>query len=288
MGTRSYRPYTPSTRQATVADFAEITKDKPEKSLVKNRHRKKGRNNRGVITSRRRGGGHKRLYREVDFRRYDKNGITARVAAIEYDPNRNARLALLYYRDGEKRYILHPLGLAVGAEVVAGPDAPIEVGNCLPLANIPLGSTIHNIELTAGRGGQMARAAGGAAQLVAKEGDYVTIKLPSSEVRMVRRECYATIGQVGNVEHRNLSLGKAGRNRWKGIRPSVRGSVMNPVDHPHGGGEGRAPIGRSGPVTPWGKPALGKKTRDKNKASNRLIVRRRRKSGKRGKGGRQN
>jgi large subunit ribosomal protein L2 len=239
-----------------------------------------------VITSRRRGGGHKQLYREIDFRR-DKRNIPAKVATIEYDPNRNARIALVYYQDGEKRYILHPVGLTVGTVITAGPDAPIEIGNALPLSKIPLGTAVHNVELTAGRGGQIVRAAGATAQVVAKEGDYVTIKLPSGEVRMIRRECYATIGQVGNVEHRNLSAGKAGRNRWKGRRPKVRGSVMNPVDHPHGGGEGRAPIGRSGPVTPWGKPTLGAKTRKRNKPSNKLIVRRRRKSSKRGRGGRE-
>jgi large subunit ribosomal protein L2 len=286
MGTRSYRPYTPGTRQRTISDFAEVTRSEPEKSLTKSKHRAKGRNNRGVITSRRRGGGHKRLYREIDFRR-DKHNIPAKVAAIEYDPNRNARIALLYYQDGEKRYILHPVGLSVGATISAGPDAPIEIGNALPLGKIPLGTTVHNVELTAGKGAQIVRSAGAAAQVVAKEGDYVTLKLPSSEVRMVRRECYATLGQVGNVEARNLSAGKAGKNRWKGRRPKVRGSVMNPVDHPHGGGEGRAPIGRSGPVTPWGKPTLGFKTRKPKKPSNSLIVRRRRKSSKRGRGGRQ-
>ncbi|MFE1744462.1 50S ribosomal protein L2 [Coleofasciculus sp. H7-2] len=286
MGTRSYRPYTPSTRQVTISDFAEVTRSEPEKSLTYTKHRPKGRNNRGVITSRRRGGGHKQLYREIDFRR-DKRNIPAKVATIEYDPNRNARIALVYYRDGEKRYILHPVGLTVGTVITAGPDAPIEIGNALPLSKIPLGTAVHNVELTAGRGGQIVRAAGATAQVVAKEGDYVTIKLPSGEVRMIRRECYATIGQVGNVEHRNLSAGKAGRNRWKGRRPKVRGSVMNPVDHPHGGGEGRAPIGRSGPVTPWGKPTLGAKTRKPNKPSNKLIVRRRRKASKRGRGGRE-
>jgi large subunit ribosomal protein L2 len=288
MGTRSYRPYTPSTRETVIADFSELTASRPEKSLTYNKHRAKGRNNRGVITSRRRGGGHKRLYRQIDFRRQDKLNIPARVATVEYDPNRNARIALLYYRDGEKRYILHPLDLEVGTEIIASPEAPFEIGNALPLSNIPLGTTVHSIELVAGRGAQMARSAGAGAQLMAKEGDYVTLKLPSGEIRMVRKECYATIGQVGNTDVRNLSAGKAGRNRWKGRRPKVRGSVMNPCDHPHGGGEGRAPIGRSGPVTPWGKPALGAKTRKKNKASSKLIVRRRRKSSKRGKGGRQN
>lgn len=286
MGTRSYRPYTPSTRQVTVSDFAEITKGEPEKSLTKSVHRPKGRNNRGVITSRRRGGGHKRLYRTIDFKR-DKHNIPAKVAAIEYDPNRNARIALLYYQDGEKRYILHPNNLAVGTTVIAGPDSPIEDGNALPLSRIPLGTTVHNVELTPGKGAQVVRSAGAGAQVVAKEGNYVTLKLPSGEVRLIRRDCYATVGQVGNLDARNLSAGKAGRNRWKGRRPKVRGSVMNPVDHPHGGGEGRAPIGRPGPVTPWGKPTLGAKTRKPKKPSNALIVRRRRKSSKRGRGGRE-
>ncbi|MGQ9866878.1 MAG: 50S ribosomal protein L2 [Pseudanabaenaceae cyanobacterium] len=285
MGTRAYKPYTASTRQLRVADFAEITKDEPEKSLTYYLHRKKGRNNRGVITSRRRGGGHKKLYREIDFRR-NKRNMPAQVLAIEYDPNRNARIALVQYEDGEKRYILHPKGLLVGATIAAGENVPLEIGNALPLENIPLGTTVHNVELVPGKGGQIVRSAGGAAQIAAKEGDFVTLKLPSGEVRMVRRQCYATLGQVGNTDHSNESLGKAGRNRWRGRRPAVRGSVMNPVDHPHGGGEGRCPIGRSGPVTPWGKPALGHKTRKKKKASSALIVRRRRKSSKRGKGGR--
>jgi large subunit ribosomal protein L2 len=268
-----------------VADFAEITRSEPEKSLTSYKHRRKGRNNLGRITCRHRGGGHKRLYRKIDFKR-DKLGMTAEVLSIEYDPNRNARISLVQYEDGEKRYIITPVGLQVGQTIVAGPDSPIEVGNALPLANMPLGTTVHNIELVAGRGAQMARSAGSGAEVVAKEGNYVTLKLPSTEVRKVRKECMATIGSVGNSEHRNLSLGKAGRKRWLGRRPEVRGSVMNPVDHPHGGGEGRAPIGRSGPVTPWGKPALGRKTRDKRKASTKLIVRRRRKSSKRGRGGR--
>ncbi len=285
MGIRYYRPYTPGTRQKTVSDFADITTDKPEKSLVFAKHRHKGRNNRGVITSRRRGGGHKRLYRLIDFYR-SKRGVVGKIATVEYDPNRNARIALVHYTDGEKRYILHPRNLAVGTEIIAGPEAPIEVGNALPLAKIPLGTEVHNLEITPGKGAQMVRAAGALAQVVAKEGDMVTLKLPSGEVRMFRKECYATIGQVGNVEANNISVGKAGRNRWKARRPKVRGSVMNPVDHPHGGGEGRAPIGRSGPVTPWGKPALGYKTRKRNKRSNDLIVRRRRKSSKRGRGGR--
>jgi large subunit ribosomal protein L2 len=286
MGIRSFRPYTPSTRNATVSDFSEITRSEPEKSLTTSKHRHKGRNNRGVITCRHRGGGHKRLYRIIDFRR-DKLNIPAKVAEIEYDPNRNARIALLHYRDGEKRYILHPLGLKVGTIVISGPDSPIEIGNALPLSNIPLGTSVHNVELVPGKGGQIVRSAGATAQVVAKEGSYVSLKLPSGEVRMIRRECYATIGQVGNTDARNITIGKAGRNRWLGKRPQVRGSVMNPVDHPHGGGEGRAPIGRSGPVTPWGKPALGAKTRKKNKPSSKLIVRRRRKSSKRGRGGRE-
>ncbi|MFM2431067.1 MAG: hypothetical protein RLZZ511_2280 [Cyanobacteriota bacterium] len=286
MGVRNYRPLTPGTRDRSVSDFAEITKTEPEKSLTVSIHRKKGRNNRGVITCRHRGGGHKKLYRIVDFKR-DKRNVDGKIVAIEYDPFRNARIALVQYTDGEKRYILHPVGLQVGTIIRAGEDAPFEVGNALPLKSIPLGTTIHNIELQPGKGGQMARAAGTSAQVSAKDGDYVTLKLPSTEVRLVHRECYATIGQVGNTEHRNLTMGKAGRTRHKGRRPEVRGSVMNPVDHPHGGGEGRAPIGRSGPVTPWGKPALGKKTRNKKKLSGKYIVRRRRKSSKRGRGGRE-
>ena len=285
MGIRSYRPYTPGTRERTVSEFSEITRSEPEKSLTVSIHRPKGRNNRGVITCRHRGGGHKRLYRIIDFRR-NKHNIPATVVSVEYDPNRNARIALLQYQDGEKRYILHPASLKVGTEVISGPEAPIEVGNALPLHKVPLGTVVHNVELQPGKGGQIVRAAGTSAQVVAKEGGYVTLKLPSTEVRMVRRECYATIGQVGHVDARNVTLGKAGRKRWLGRRPEVRGSVMNPVDHPHGGGEGRAPIGRSGPVTPWGKPALGKKTRKKNKRSDALIVRRRRRVSKRGRGGR--
>ncbi|HEY9624825.1 MAG TPA: 50S ribosomal protein L2 [Crinalium sp.] len=285
MGIRYYRPFTPGTRERTDSDFSEITRSEPEKSLTRSVHRSKGRNNRGVITTRHRGGGHKRLYRVIDFRR-DKRNIPAKVVSIEYDPNRNARIALLHYQDGEKRYILHPANLAVGTTVIAGPEAPFEVGNALPLGNMPLGTVVHNVELYPGRGAQIVRAAGAAAQVVAKEGSFVTLRLPSSEVRLIRRECYATIGQVGNTDHRNISLGKAGRKRWKGRRPEVRGSVMNPVDHPHGGGEGRAPIGRSGPVTPWGKPALGYKTRKKKKLSNALIVRQRRRTSKRGRGGR--
>ncbi len=286
MGTRSYKPYTPSTRQVTVSDFAEITKSTPEKKLTVNVHRPKGRNNQGRITSRRRGGGHKQLYRIIDFKR-SKREMSAQVIAVEYDPNRNARIALLEYEDGERRYILHPNNLKVGTTLIAGPTSPIEDGNALPLANIPLGTTVHNVELTPGKGAQMVRSAGASAQVVAKEGAYVTLKLPSGEVRLIRRDCYATIGQVGNTDARNLSAGKAGRNRWKGRRPKVRGSVMNPVDHPHGGGEGRAPIGRPGPVTPWGKPTLGYKTRKPKKQSSKMIIRRRRKSSKRGRGGRE-
>jgi large subunit ribosomal protein L2 len=285
MGIRFYRPYTPGSRQKSGSDFAEITRHEPEKSLTVWIHRAKGRNNRGIITCRHRGGGHKRLYRMIDFRR-DKHNIPAQVVEIEYDPNRNARIALLQYQDGEKRYILHPEGLKVGTEVIAGPESPLEVGNALPLSNIPLGTSVHNVELTPGRGGQMVRSAGASAQIQAKEGQFVTLKLPSGEMRLFRKDCYATIGQVGNIDARNIKIGKAGRNRWKGRRPQVRGSVMNPVDHPHGGGEGRAPIGRSGPVTPWGKPALGAKTRKKKKLSNSLIVRRRRSSSKRRRGGR--
>jgi large subunit ribosomal protein L2 len=286
MGIRLYRPYTPGTRTLAVQDFAEITRSEPEKSLTQANHRAKGRNNRGVITCRHRGGGHKRLYRIIDFKR-DKRNIPATVVSVEYDPNRNARISLVEYEDGEKRYILYPHNLAVGTVIRSGPDAPIEIGNALPLSNIPLGTVVHNVELVPGKGGQVVRAAGASAQVAAKEGNFVTLKLPSGEVRMIRRECYATIGQVGNIDARNASYGKAGRKRWKGRRPEVRGSVMNPVDHPHGGGEGRAPIGRSGPVTPWGKPALGKKTRKKKKQSSSLIVRRRRKSSKRGRGGRE-
>jgi len=285
MGIRTYRPNTPGTRQRSVADFSEITRSEPEKSLTVSIHRAKGRNNRGVITCRHRGGGHKRLYRIIDFRR-NKHNIPAEVLSVEYDPNRNARISLVQYQDGEKRYILHPANLAVGATIISGPTAPFEVGNALPLGNMPLGTVVHNVELFPGRGGQIVRAAGAAAQVVAKEGDFVTLRLPSTEVRLIRRECYATIGQVGNTDDRNISLGKAGRKRWLGRRPEVRGSVMNPVDHPHGGGEGRAPIGRPAPVTPWGKPALGRKTRKKKKLSNAMIVRRRRRASKRGRGGR--
>ena len=274
MGIRFYRAYTPGTRHRSVSDFNEITTSTPEKSLTFSLNRSTGRNNKGIITSRHRGGGHKRLYRQIDFRR-NKIGILAKVASIEYDPNRNARIALLCYQDGEKRYILHPRGLQVGETVVSSLDAPIVIGNALPLSNIPLGSEVHNIELQPGAGGQLARAAGAVAQLVAKEGSYVTLRLPSGEVRLVSKNCWATLGQVGNVDVSNLTLGKAGRKRWLGKRPHVRGVVMNPVDHPHGGGEGRAPIGRCHPVTPWGRPALGQRTRKSKKYSTKKILRRR-------------
>jgi large subunit ribosomal protein L2 len=274
MGIRLYRAYTPGTRNRSVCDFNEITQTKPEKRLTLPLHRPKGRNNRGVITSRHRGGGHKKLYRQIDFKR-EKVGVLSKVATIEYDPNRNARIALLNYQDGEKKYVLCPRGLKVGEIVLADVNAPIRVGNSMPLDKMPLGAEIHNIELQPGCGGQLARAAGAVAQLVAKEGKYVTLRLPSGEVRLVLKHCWATIGQVGNLEASNLTLGKAGRKRWLGKRPAVRGVVMNPVDHPHGGGEGRAPIGRTHPVTPWGRPALGQPTRNPRKYSNPLILRKR-------------
>ncbi|NLJ56276.1 MAG: 50S ribosomal protein L2 [Firmicutes bacterium] len=274
MGTKKFTPSSPGRRFMTVSTFQEITKKKPEKSLLEPLQKKGGRNNMGRITSRHRGGGHKRKYRIIDFKR-DKEGIPAKVAAIEYDPNRSARLALLHYADGEKRYILAPLGIEVGAVVSAGPQAEIKPGNALSLQNIPVGTTIHNIEMTPGKGGQLVRSAGGVAQLMAKEGKYAHIKLPSGEVRLVPAACKATIGQIGNVEHENITVGKAGRSRWLGIRPAVRGSAMNPVDHPHGGGEGKAPIGRPSPLTPWGKPTLGYKTRRKKKESDRFILKKR-------------
>lgn len=272
MAIRTFNPYTPSMRQHTASDFAEITTDEPEKSLVTHIHDKKGRNNRGVITSRHRGGGHKRLYRIIDFKR-DKVGIPAKVATIEYDPNRNARICLLHYSVGEKRYILQPRSLKVGDTVISGEEAPFEIGNAMPLSRVPLGTVVHNVELYRGRGAQMVRSAGAGAQVVAKEGNYVTIKLPSSEVRMVRKECYATLGSVGNAEFANQNKGKAGRTRWAGRRPHVRGVAMNACDHPHGGGEGKAPIGRPSPLSPTGIPALGYKTRNRKKASGKLIVR---------------
>jgi large subunit ribosomal protein L2 len=276
MGIRFLQPFTPATRNRSVSDFNEITKTEPEKTLSFGFHRSKGRNNRGIITTRHRGGGHKRLYRQIDFRR-DKIGIPAKVVSIEYDPNRNARIALLRYTDGEKRYILQPHGLNIGEILISDLNAPITIGNALPLRNIPLGSEVHNVEFQPGSGGQFARAAGTLVEILAKEGNYVTIRLPSKEVRLVSKNCWATLGQVGNIEAYNLSIGKAGRTRWLGKRPTVRGSAMNPVDHPHGGGEGKAPIGRSGPVTPWGKPALGKITRKPKKYSNQFIIRQRKK-----------
>lgn len=275
MGIRKYTAYTPSRRNMTGSDFAEITKSTPEKSLVVSLKKHAGRNAQGKITVRHRGGGARRKYRIVDFKRNSKDNIPAKVVAIEYDPNRTANIALLCYADGVKSYILAPQGLAVGQTVMSGDKAEARVGNCLPLALIPVGSEIHNIELYPGKGAQLARAAGITAQLMAKEGKYATLRLPSGEMRMVPINCRATMGSVGNGEHNLINLGKAGRKRHMGIRPTVRGSVMNPNDHPHGGGEGRAPIGRPGPCTPWGKPALGLKTRKKNKQSNKLIVRRR-------------
>ena len=272
MAIKIYKPYTPTTRNKSGLDFSFLSKKEPEKSLVVSNHRAKGRNNKGRITIRHKGGGHKQRYRIIDFRR-NKRNLEGIIATIEYDPNRNARIALVNYLDGEKRYILHPKSLSVGSKISAGENAPLEIGNSLPLKSIPLGTDVHNIELIPGRGGQIVRSAGTCAQIVAKDGIFVTLKLPSSEVRMIPRECYATIGQIGNIDYNNLTFGKAGRNRWLGIRPTVRGVVMNPCDHPHGGGEGRSPIGRARPVTPWGKPALGVKTRSKTKYSDFYIIR---------------
>ena len=274
MGIKTYNPYTPSRRNMTGLDFSEITKSTPEKSLVVSIKKNSGRNNQGKITVRHRGGGSRRKYRIIDFKR-KKDGIPATVIGIEYDPNRTANIALLSYADGEKAYILAPNGLKDGMVVMSGVNAELKVGNCLPLENIPVGTEVHNIELYPGKGGQLVRSAGNSAQLMAKEGKYATLRLPSGEMRMVPIICRATIGQVGNIEHDLVNIGKAGRKRNMGIRPTVRGSVMNPNDHPHGGGEGKTGIGRSGPCTPWGKPALGLKTRKKNKQSNKLIVRRR-------------
>ena len=273
MAVKKYKPTSPGRRDMTSYTFEEITTSKPEKSLVKTKRKRGGRNNYGRITVRHRGGGSKRKIRMVDFKR-NKRGIPARVATIEYDPNRTARLALLNYADGEKRYILAPLGVRVGDTLDAGPDADIRPGNALPISNIPTGTMIHNIELKEGKGGQIARSAGSAAQLMAKEGDYAQVRLPSNEVRLINQNCMATIGVVGNVEHGNIKLGKAGRKRWLGVRPSVRGSAMDPSSHPHGGGEGRSPIGMPSPKTPWGKPTLGAKTR-RNKSTDKYIVRRR-------------
>jgi large subunit ribosomal protein L2 len=273
MGIKKYRPTTPSRRHMTVLTFEEISKGKPEKSLTEPLKKTGGRNNKGRLTVRHIGGRHKRLYRIIDFKRR-KDQVPAKVAAIEYDPNRSANIALLHYADGAKAYILAPLGLKVGDTVVSGPQADIKVGNTLPLKDIPVGSLIHNVELRPGKGGQLARSAGTVAQLMTREGNYAHVRLPSGEVRLVHVSCRATIGQVGNLDYENQSIGKAGRSRWMGIRPTVRGSVMNPTDHPHGGGEGRAPIGRKYPVSPWGKIAIGGKTR-KKKASDQMIVRKR-------------
>ncbi len=273
MAVKKYKPVTPSQRGMTGSTFEEITKTTPERTLLVSKRKRGGRNMYGRITVRHRGGGHRRYIRIVDFKR-DKLDIPARVAAIEYDPNRTARLALLHYLDGEKRYIIAPVDLKVGDDVMAGPRAEIRPGNSLPISNIPVGTMVHNIEIREGRGGQLVRSAGSAAQLLAKEGDYAQIRLPSGEVRLVRQACYATIGQVGNLDHGNIKLGKAGRKRHLGIRPTVRGSAMSPRDHPHGGGEGRQPIGLPGPKSPWGKPTLGKRTR-KNKRTDKYIVRRR-------------
>ncbi len=273
MGIKKFKPVTPGRRFMTVSTFEEITKTEPERSLLAPRQDHAGRNGQGKVTTRHRGGGHKRRYRIVDFKR-NKDGVTARVAGIEYDPNRSARIALLHYADGEKRYILAPVGLGVGDVVASGPSAEIKLGNALPLRAIPVGTTVHNIELQIGRGGQLVRSAGGAAQVMAKEGAYAHVRLPSGEVRLINVECRATIGQVGNLEHEAISIGKAGRSRWLGWRPSVRGVVMDPSSHPHGGGEGKSPIGMPGPVSPWGKPTLGYKTR-KTKPSDKFIVKRR-------------
>jgi large subunit ribosomal protein L2 len=276
MAVKKYKPVTPGTRGMTGYTFEEITKSKPERSLLVTKRNHGGRNVHGRVTVRHRGGGARRFIRLVDFRR-DKRGIPARVAAIEYDPNRTARLALLFYADGEKRYILSPLDLKVGDTILSGPGAEIRPGNALPISNIPVGTMIHNIEMKEGKGGQLVRSAGGAAQLLAKEGDFAQVRMPSGEVRLIHQVCYATIGQVGNLDHGNIKLGKAGRKRHMGIRPAVRGSAMSPRDHPHGGGEGRQPIGLPGPKSPWGKPTLGKKTRH-NKKTDQYIVRRRSKT----------
>lgn len=272
MGIKRYKPYTPSRRQMTVSDFSEITKTTPEKSLVVHLKSASGRNNQGKITVRHHGGGYKKKYRIIDFKR-NKDGIPAKVVSIEYDPNRSANIALLFYTDGEKRYIIAPFGLKVGDILSSGEKAEIRVGNSLPMKNIPIGSEIHNIEMKPGAGGQLVRSAGNVAQLMAKEGKYATVRLPSGEMRLLPINCKATMGQVGNIDHELINVGKAGKKRHMGIRPTVRGSVMNPNDHPHGGGEGRAPIGRPAPSTPWGKPALGYKTRKKHKSSSKYIIR---------------
>ncbi len=273
MAIKKFKPTSPGRRFMTVTDFSQLTKKKPEKSLLVPLKKKAGRNNQGHVTVRHRGGGHKRQYRIIDFKR-NKDDVPARVASIEYDPNRSARIALLHYADGEKRYILAPTNLKVGSTIVSGPNADIIPGNALPLANIPVGTIVHNIEMKPGRGGQLVRSAGTAAQIMAKEGKYAHIRMPSGETRLIHLTCRATVGQVGNVEHEDISIGKAGRKRWMGIRPGVRGTVMNPVDHPHGGGEGKATAGRQ-PVTPWGKPTIGFKTRRRNKKSDKFIISRR-------------
>ena len=274
MGIKKYNPYTPSRRNMTGSDFSEITKSAPEKSLLAKKEKTAGRNNQGKITVRHHGGGNRQKYRIVDFKR-NKDDIPAKVVGIEYDPNRTANIALIAYADGEKAYILAPAGLKVGMKIVNGPNAEVRPGNCLPLSAVPVGTLVHNIELLPGKGGQMVRAAGNSAQLMAKEGKFATLRLPSGEMRMVPIECRASIGVLGNGDHNLVNIGKAGRKRHMGVRPTVRGSVMNPNDHPHGGGEGKCSIGRPGPSTPWGKPALGLKTRKRNKNSNKLIVRRR-------------
>ena len=273
MAIKSFKPYSPGRRFMTVADFSELSQVDPERSLTVRLKKHSGRNNQGRLTVRHQGGGHKRLYRIIDFKR-TKDNVPAKVATLEYDPNRSARIALLHYADGEKRYILAPNGLKVGDTVTSGPEADIKTGNALPLKNMPVGTIIHNIEMKIGKGGQMVRSAGASAQLMAKEGNHALLRLPSGELRKVHINCRATIGQVGNLEHENISIGKAGRSRWLGIRPENRGVAMNPVDHPHGGGEGRSPVGRKNPVTPWGKCAMGTRTRTK-KASDKLIVKRR-------------
>ena len=274
MSIRLYKSYTPGTRHRALSAFTEITKATPEKSLIRKNHRNKGRNNRGVITIRHRGGGHKRRYRLIDFKR-NKTEIEGRVVSVEYDPNRNARIALIHYLDGEKRYILHPKNLNVGDSIYSGSNVSLTIGNSMPLEEIPLGTSVHNIELIPNKGGQIVRAGGTSAKILAKEGNYVTLRLPSKEIRLLRKECLATIGEISNNDAFLVQSGKAGRTRWLGIRPTVRGSVMNPCDHPHGGGEGRAPIGRTRPLTPWGKPALGARTRKKKKLSDAYILRRR-------------
>ena len=275
MGLKTFKPITPGMRELILPDFSEVTRSRPERALLAPLRKHGGRNTQGKITVRHRGGGHKRMYRRIDFKRRDKEGVPGTVASIEYDPNRSARIALIHYRDGEKRYILWPVGLQVGSTVMAGPDAEIHVGSALPMKLIPVGTMVHNIELQPGRGAQMVRSAGGTAQLMAREERYTQIRLPSGEIRRVLSECYATIGQVGFTEHRAIKLGKAGRKRWLGLRPEVRGKVMSPRAHPHGGGEGRNPIGLKGPKTKWGKPALGVKTRN-SKRTDKFIVRRRR------------